>query len=150
MSDLHLWHRDELNKLRQDMQELFDCLVHDFCGPFDMRMLREEPELRVEVEGDSVVITVRAPDLDPDSLKLSALGPRLFISGEKIHADEECRIITRRSFASTVHLTCLVRLNQVEVRFDGGVLRIQLPKCPTAARPRVNGSHMHNERGRND
>jgi hypothetical protein len=38
----------------------------------------------------------------------------------------------------------------VEVRFDGGVLRIQLPKCPTAARPRVNGSHMHNERGRND
>ena len=50
MSNLHLWHRAELGKLKQDMEELFDSFVRDFCSPLDLRLLRCEPDVRVRSE----------------------------------------------------------------------------------------------------
>ncbi len=141
MSDLRLWHRDELNKLRQDMQDLFDCLVRDFCNSFDMRMLREDPVLRVEAEGDKIVITASVPNLDPATLKLSAQGNRLFLFGEKVDADERGGRVTQHSFSSTVHLPCPVDMEQVEARFDDGMLRIYLPRCTASVRVKAGGAN---------
>lgn len=150
MSDLHLWHRNELNKLRRDMAELFDCLVRDFCNPFDMRMLRETPELRVEAGTDVIVVTARVPRLDPSSLRLSVQGRRLFISGEKIDADEGLRVVSRHSFSSTVILPCPVDMDRAEAGFDNGLLRIRLPKYPAADRLGTSGARTHTTRGRNE
>ena len=141
MSDLRLWHRHELNKLRQDMQDLFDCLVRDFCNSFDVRMLPEDPVLRVEAEGDKIVITASIPKLDPATLKLSAQGNRLFLFGEKVDADEQGNSTARHSFSSTVHLPCPVDMKQVEAHFDGGMLRIYLPRCTISVRVKVSGTN---------
>ncbi len=141
MSDLRLWHRDELNKLRQDMQDLFDCLVRDFCNSFDVRMLPEDPVLRVEAEGDKIVITASVPNLDPATLKLSVQGNRLFLFGEKVDADEQGNSITRHSFSSTVHLPCPVDMEQVEAHFDDGMLRIYLPRCTTSVHVKMIGTN---------
>ena len=141
MSDLRLWHRHELNKLRQDMQDLFDCLVRDFCNSFDVRMLPEDPVLRVEAEGDKIVITASIPKLDPATLKLSAQGNRLFLFGEKVNADEQGNSTARHSFSSTVHLPCPVDMKQVEAHFDGGMLRIYLPRCTISVRVKVSGTN---------
>ncbi|NCD24757.1 MAG: Hsp20/alpha crystallin family protein [Deltaproteobacteria bacterium] len=150
MSDLHLWHMDELNKLRRDMQELFDCLVRDFCKPFDLRMPSQEPELHVEVTADAIVVTLRAPELKPETLHFAIQGRWLFIRGDRIDADARRRTVIRRSFATTVQLPCPVRGDKVVARFDDGVLRIHLPNCPAPGRSCSDEAPGHNERGGND
>jgi HSP20 family protein len=131
MSNLSHWHRAELGKLKQDMDELFDCLVRDFCSPVDLRLLYCEPEVRVVNEEDAVVVTARAPGLDPSTLKVSMVGRLLSISGERI---EEYRVgagmgIARQGFSSSVRLSCPVRADRVTARYADGVLRIVLPRA---------------------
>ena len=90
MSDLHLWHRTELGKLKQDMEELFDSFVRDFCSPMDLRLLRHEPDVRVLNEKDAVIVSAHVPGLDPQSIKVSITGHQLSRSEER-RVGKECR-----------------------------------------------------------
>lgn len=148
MSDLHLWHRAELGKLRQDMEELFDSLVRDFCSPMDLRLLRCEPDVRVVSEGDAVVVTVHVPHLDPQSIRVSVSGNRLAISGERIEETrgEQSLSISRHGFASTVRIPSPVDADGVTANYAGGMLRIVLPRKSL----RVRADEHNNERGRHE
>lgn len=131
MSDLHLWHRTELGKLKQDMEELFDSFVRDFCSPMDLRLLRCEPNVHVVNEKDAIVVSAHAPGLDPRSIKVSVTGDRLSIAGEKVEEvrDGQGLSISRHGFSSTVRLSAPVQTDQVRATYAGGVLRIVLPRC---------------------
>jgi HSP20 family protein len=149
MSNLSHWHRAELGKLKNDMDELFDCLVRDFCSPVDLRLLRCEPDLRVVSEKDVVVVTARAPGLDPATIRVTMAGRRLSISGDKV---EEFRNgagmgIARQGFFSSVLLSCPVRADQITARYVGGVLRIVLPKSRRTDAIEVHVDENHHERG---
>jgi len=131
MSDLHLWHRTELGKLRQDMEELFDSFVRDFCSPMDLRLLRYEPDVRVVNEKDAILVSAHVQGLDPRSIRVLVSGRRLSISAEKV---EEVRggqalSFSHHGFSSTVRLPSAVHADQVRASYAGGVLRIVLPKC---------------------
>ncbi len=152
MSDLHLWHRAELGKLRQDMEELFDSFVRDFCSPLDLRLLRCEPDVRVLSEGNDIVVTAHVPNLDPQTIKVSVAGNRLSISGEKVveSRDEQSLSISRHGFASTVRLPSAVDTDRVAASYSGGRLRIVLPKCKNCKPVRVRADEHNNERGRHE
>ena len=152
MSDLHVWHRAELGKLKQDMEELFDSFVRDFCSPLDMRLLRCEPDVRVMSEGDVIVVTTHVPNLDPRSIKVSVSGNRLSISGEKVEESrsEQSLSISRQGFASTVRLSSPVDAEKVTASYAGGMLRIVLPKCASCTPVQVRAEDHNNERGRNE
>ncbi|MGE4441106.1 MAG: Hsp20/alpha crystallin family protein [Desulfomicrobium sp.] len=150
MSDLHLWHRTELGKLKQDMEELLDSFVRDFCSPMDLRLLRCEPDIRVVNEKDAILVSAHVPGLDPRSIKVSVTGRRLTIAAEKV---EEIRggqglSISRQGFSSTVRLTSPVWSDQVRASYSGGVLRIVLPKCKGCTSVRV--STEEREEGSNE
>ncbi len=139
MSDLHLWHRTELGKLKQDMEELFDSFVRDFCSPMDLRLLRCEPDVRVVNEKDAILVSAHVPGLDPRSIKISITGRRLTIDAGKV---EEIRggqglSISRQGLSSTVRLTSPVQSDRVRASYSGGVLRIVLPKCKGCTSVRV-------------
>ena len=152
MSDLHLWHRAELGKLRQDMEELFDSFVRDFCSPLDLRLLRCEPDVRVVSEGDSIVVTALVPNLDPRSIKVSVSGNRLSISGERVEEDRDERslYISRQGFASSVRLSSPVDADHVTASYTGGMLRIVLPRLAGRASARTRANEHNNERGRHE
>lgn len=152
MSDLHLWHRTELGKLKQDMEELFDSFVRDFCSPMDLRLLRCEPDVRVLTEAEAIVVTAHVPNLDPGTLKVSVTGNRLSISGEKVEesGDEKSLSISRQGFSSTVRLPSPVDPEHVTATYAGGVLRIVLPKCANCTPVRVRLDENNPERGRNE
>lgn len=150
MSDLHLWHRTELGKLKQDMEELLDSFVRDFCSPMDLRLLRCEPDVRVVNEKDAILVSAHVPGLDPRSIKVSVTGRRLTIAAEKV---EEIRggqglSISRQGFSSTVRLASPVWSDQVRASYSGGVLRIVLPKCKGCTSVRV--STEEREEGSNE
>ena len=152
MSDLHLWHRAELGKLRQDMEELFDSLVRDFCSPLDLRLLRCEPDVRVVSEGDVIVVTALVPNLDPRSIKVSVSGNRLSISGERVEEDRDERslYISRQGFASSVRLSSAVDADHVTANYAGGMLRIVLPRLAGRTSVRMRANEHNNERGRHE
>lgn len=152
MSDLHVWHRAELGKLRQDMEELFDSLVRDFCSPQDLRLLRCEPDVRVSSEGDVIVVTAHVPNLDPGTVKVSVAGNRLFLSGEKVEEerDERSLYISRQGFASSVRLPSPVDADHVIARYADGMLRIVLPRLAGRKPVRVRADEHNNERGRHE
>ena len=152
MSDLHLWHRAELGKLKEDMEELFDSFVRDFCSPLDLRLLSCEPDVRVVSEEDAILVTVHIPNLDPRSIKVSVSGNRLSIAGEKVEKrkDEQSQTISRHGFSSTIRLTSPVHAERVSASYAEGVLRIVLPKCADCTLVPVRmGEHNH-ERGSNE
>jgi len=152
MSDLHLWHRAELGKLKEDMEELFDTFVRDFCSPMDLRLLRCEPDVRVVSEEDAIVVTAHIPNLDPHTIKISVSGNRLFMAGEKVeeHRDEQLQSISRHGFSSTVRLSSPVLTEQVSASYASGVLRIVLPKCKDCTQVRVSVDEHNHERGSNE
>lgn len=152
MSDLHLWHRAELGKLRQDMEELFDSFVRDFCSPVDLRLLRCEPDVRVMTEGDAVIVTAQVPNLDPGSIKVIVSGNRLSISGERVEESRDARSlsISRQGFSSSVRLPSPVDPGKVTASYVGGMLKIVLPKCPTCTPVQVSAEEHNNERGGNE
>lgn len=150
MSDLHLWHRAELGKLRQDMEELLDSFVRDFCSPIDLRLLRREPDVRVVNEKDAVIVSAHVPGLDPRSIKVSITGQRLSLSGEKVEELRDGRelSISRHGFSSTVRLPSAVLTDQVRASYSNDVLRVVLPKCRNCTPVQV--STEEHERGRNE
>ena len=152
MSDLHMWHRAELGKLKQDMEELFDSFVRDFCSPLDLRLLRCEPDVRVVSEEEALVVTAYVPSLDPRSIKVSVSGNRLSISGEKVeeHRDEQVRSISRHGFSSSIRLPVPVQTERVSASYAGGRLRIVLPKCQDCTLVQVHVDEHEHERGRNE
>jgi HSP20 family protein len=81
-------------------------------------------------EKDAVVVTAHAPGLDPATLKVTMVGRRLSISGDKIeeYRNEAGLGIARQGFISSVLLSCPVRADRITARYAGGVLRIVLPK----------------------
>ena len=152
MSDLHMWHRAELGKLKQDMEELFDSFVRDFCSPLDLRLLRCEPDVRVVSEKDAFVVTALVPNLDPRSIRVSIVGNRLTIAGEKVeeHGGEQIRSISRQGFSSAIRLSSPVLTERVSASYSGGLLRIVLPKCTDCAPVRVIVDEHEHERGSNE
>jgi HSP20 family protein len=150
MSDLHLWHRAELGKLRQDMEELFDSFVRDFCSPMDLRLLRCDPDVRVVNEKDAILVSAHVPGLDPRSIKVSVTGNRLTIAAEKVEQvrDGQAFSISRHGFSSTVRLSGPVQTDQVRATYSGGVLRIVLPRCKDCTSVQV--STEEHERGSNE
>lgn len=152
MSDLHLWHSTELGKLKQDMEELFDSFVQDFCSPMDLRLLRCEPDVRVVNENDAIIVTACIPNLDAGSLKVSVSGNRLLISGEKVEGsrDERSLSISRLGFSSTIRLASPVDAEKVTASYSDGVLRIVLPKCPDCRPVAVRMVESNHERGGNE
>lgn len=149
MSNLGLWHRTELGKLKKDMDELFDSLVRDFCSPVDLRLLRCEPDVHVVSEPDAVVVTANVPGLDPATLKVVVSDRVLTVSGEKTEEFEEQGSlgVSRQRFASTVHLSCPVRSEQVSARYADGRLRIVLPRVRPEGPVRVNVDETKHEEG---
>ncbi|SFJ12067.1 HSP20 family protein [Desulfomicrobium apsheronum] len=150
MSNLHLWHRTELGKLKQDMEELFDSFVRDFCNPMDLRLLRREPDVRVLNEKDAVIVSAHVPGLDPQSIKVSITGHQLSLAGEKIEEVRDGRglSISHQGFSSSVRLPAPVQTDQVRASYSGGVLRVVLPKCKDCTPVQV--STEEHERGRNE
>lgn len=149
MSDLSHWRRTELDKLKQDMDELFDTMVRDFCSPVDLRLLRCEPDVRVVIEQDAVIVTAHAPGLDPSSLKVTVSGRRLSIAGERVekHQGEGGTAFSRQAFSSVVHLSRPVRTDGVTARYSGGALRIVLPRARRNGLIEVRVDENQHERG---
>ena len=95
----------------------------------------------VYTEGDTYVIEVAIPGLNPEAIDVSVLGNQVTISGEYPKVAEGRRYFFRERqggrFERTVTLPTEVDADKAEAHFEHGVLKLVVPKAESAKPRRI-------------
>ncbi|MEF2229504.1 MAG: Hsp20/alpha crystallin family protein [Pseudodesulfovibrio sp.] len=124
MADLKRWSRNEIGRMRRDMDRLFDELCADFDLP--ILMCRMAGDLEICDGGDVLVARLELGTLNPDSVRVSVEDRRLIIRADSTLAASGRR--ESRAFHKEIRLPCRIDSEGVKVGFADGVLEILLPK----------------------
>ncbi|WP_243546014.1 Hsp20/alpha crystallin family protein [Pseudodesulfovibrio tunisiensis] len=125
MPDLIRWSRDEITRMRREMDKLFDDLCVDFNLPH--MVCRIAGDLHLREEGDVLVARLELDSISPDDVNVTVLDRSLVIQGESACIEGGKRRI--RSFRKEVKLPCVIDTDKVKAEFEDGVLEVRLPKC---------------------
>jgi len=129
MADLKRWSRDEISRMRSEMDRLFD----DLCLDFDLPVMvcRMAGDLELGEEGDTLVARLELGNMNPEDVQVSVHERRLIISAEYVEMSGKIR--RSRTFRKEVRLPCIIRTGEVKAAFKDGVLSVRLPKCTSQA-----------------
>ena len=135
MPDLILWKKQEINKMKKDMDRLFCKLWDDFCIPLLPSGAREIPLMDLSETDETLIVKAEVPGLNLEDLEISMTDKILTIKGEMKQTDAEetegYQWKERRygSFTRTVQLPCRVLIDDVKATYEKGILNIVMPKC---------------------
>jgi HSP20 family protein len=146
MAGLILWKNQEINKLKRDMDRLFDRMWDDFGMPLSTKVEREIPSIDLSETEDSLIIKAEVPGINPEDMEISITDNILTIKGEMTQEDIEEKGDYHRMerrygyFSRTLELPCKIVVEDVRATYKKGVLSIIMPKCeqPSTREIRVN------------
>ncbi|MBW1924668.1 MAG: Hsp20/alpha crystallin family protein [Deltaproteobacteria bacterium] len=134
MSDLLQWQREEMDKMRRDMDRLFDDLRSCFENtPYAGRGVGA-PSARVYETPDAVIVHAEIPGFEPEEIDLSLTEDTLTIRGEKVTGRLDARCLYPRllgrlsSFSRTIRLPSRVNADEARATYEDGELRVVMPK----------------------
>jgi HSP20 family protein len=127
-----------LNEMQSEMNRLFDRWGNQ---PFGMV---ESPALNLWEEGDSLYLEAELPGLNIDDVEIYVTGRnQLTVKGERKPQTQEGAQYHRQerwfgNFTRSITLPFPVDENNVEARFENGILKVRLPKHETARPRKIN------------
>ncbi|MBN2141526.1 MAG: Hsp20/alpha crystallin family protein [Desulfovibrionaceae bacterium] len=130
MPDLKLWGQMELDRMRRDLDRLFETLCLDYGLPLPAGP--GESEISVSEGPKALVVTARLPGLKAKDLDLTVTGLKLTIScarTESFPGGSRSSALTRE-----ISLPCPVDPDAARAVVKDDMLEITLPKI--SARPR--------------
>lgn len=125
---------DPMFSLRREVDRIFDEFFNGFGSFGDGAGLSPRPVVDIADEDKELVITAEIPGLDEKDLDVSLAGDLLTIKGEKKAEHEEknggAHYMERRygSFSRSVRLPFQVDDQDIEAKYEKGVLTIRIPK----------------------
>ena len=127
MADLKRWSRDEISRMRSEVDRLFD----DFCSDFDLPVMfcRMTGDLELSEEGDTLVVRLELGSLNPDDVQVSVFDRLLIVSAKTVEAAPGRR--KTQTFRRELRLPCVIKTDEVAAEFKDDVLVVRLPKCET-------------------
>ncbi|BDQ32604.1 Hsp20/alpha crystallin family protein [Pseudodesulfovibrio portus] len=133
MADLKRWSRNEISRMRSEMDRLFD----DLCLDFDLPAMvcRMSGDLELSEEGDTLVARLELGNIKPDDVQVSVHERRLIITAEYVEVSGKIR--SSRTLRKEVRLPCLIRTNGVKAVYKDGVLTVKLPRCISQTGQRI-------------
>jgi HSP20 family protein len=127
----------EIDRMQREMNQLFQGLPA-FSGS---RVAPDFPAINVWLSEEGAVVTAELPGVKPEDLDISVVGETLTLTGsrqpEELKEGEKYHRRERRfgNFTRTFQLPFTVEANNVEAKFDKGILHIALPRAE-AEKPR--------------
>jgi HSP20 family protein len=124
---------DPIFSLRREIDRMFDEIFDGF-GNSAYRSVNLRPAIDITENDKELVISADMPGLDEKDLDVSLVGDVLTIKGEKRAEHEQKNgghhYVERRfgSFSRSVRLPFEVDDQEVEAKYDKGVLTIRVPK----------------------
>lgn len=141
MPGLTIWKNQEIDRMRRDLNRLFDRLWGDFGVPLYPRAFRDTPSINLSETENELIIKADIPGMDPDDVEIRITDDILTIKGEVKQEltteSENYHRIERRygTFSRTLQLPCKVQIDDVKATYQKGILNIVMPKCrPEMAR----------------
>ena len=138
MSELIVWRKQEIDRLRRDIDHLFKRFRREFGVP---RFLVETTEfflLDLSETERTIILRAEMTGIEPEDMHVSVTDDSLTIRGEK-HEDTlerggnfERTTRKSQSFSKTIALPCRIKPEEVKASFKDGMLEIILPKCAPA------------------
>ncbi len=123
----------EVSRLRREMDRLWD----DYFGGGrrGLKPLAEfAPAVDVKETAEAVVVKAEVPGMEAKDINISVTGDVLTIKGEKKaereEKEENYHLVERSygSFSRSLVLPAAVNLDQIEAKYDKGVLTVTCPK----------------------
>jgi len=134
MSGLIVWKKQEMDRLRKDMDRLIERLRDDFRVPFFPRISIEIPSFDLQESDDSLVLRAEIPGLTPENLEVTVTDDKLTIQGDLKQEsvsngeDYERRESRYGFFSRTFQLPCKILVDDVKASYKHDVLTIVMPK----------------------
>jgi len=134
MPGLIIWKNQQFDKLRKDVDRMFDRLQGEFGLTVFSGIGREFPAIDLAEAEDRFVVRAEVLDMDPEDIDIDVTENRLRITGKIKHnlvSGKKGFLRTERrhrSFSRTLQLPCRVVVDEVKAVYKNGFLRIILPK----------------------
>lgn len=135
MSELTLWKKQELDRLRKDLDSLFIRFRRGFGVPRTFVEGADMLSTELSETGDFLVLTAKIPDIRPENIKISVTDDTLRLTAESSEdlvekgVNFQKFIKSDRSFSRTISLPCRIVTEDVKATYKDNVLKIELPKC---------------------
>ena len=135
MHELILWKKQEIDKLRQDLDQLFRRFRDEFGVPRSLFKVAESVSIDLSETEDTLVLRAELPDIHPEDIEISVTEDRLTLNAkikeDIVEESEGYQRIARssRSFSRSLTLPCRIETDDVKASYDGNELKIILPKC---------------------
>lgn len=126
MADLKRWSRDEIARMRREMDRMFD----DLCADFDLPTMvcRMAGDLCLREDDDTLIVRLELGNMNPDNVDVSVDERRLIIVADNALDTGGQR--QSQTFRKELRLPCAIDPDRVEAEYMQGVLEVRLPKCP--------------------
>ena len=141
MPGLIIWKNQHINRIRKDMDRLFNRMWGEFGLSPIQPMIKGTPFLDLTETEKDLVLRAEIPGMDPNDFEISIVDDILTIKGETkqeiFEGKADHHRMERRygSFSRRVQLPCRVSIDDVRATYQKGILKITMPKCaPETAR----------------
>jgi len=141
MSELTLWKKQELDKLRKDLDLLFRRFRRGFGVPRSLLEAVESFSTEFSETEEMLFLSTDLPGIKPEDIEISVTEDTLNLKAEmredSIDTEENFQRIEKRSrsFSRSISLPCRIIAEEVKATYKDEILKIELPKCkPKKAR----------------
>jgi HSP20 family protein len=141
MSELTLWKKQELDKLRKDLDLLFRRFRRGFGVPRTLLEAAESFSTEFSETEEMLFLSTDLPGIKPEDIEISVTEDTLNLKAEmredSIDTEENFQRIEKRSrsFSRSISLPCRIIAEEVKATYKDEILKIELPKCkPKKAR----------------
>jgi HSP20 family protein len=141
MSEFTLWKKQELDKLRKDMDLLFRRFRRGFGVPRTLLEAAESFSTEFSETEEMLFLSTDLPGIKPEDIEISVTEDTLNLKAEmredSIDTEENFQRIEKRSrsFSRSISLPCRIIAEEVKATYKDEILKIELPKCkPKKAR----------------
>ena len=135
MTELTLWRRQEIDKLRKDIDLLFRQFRRDFGVPRSLLEAAESYTVNLAETENTLTVIAELAGVKPEDIKISVTDDSLTLKAEvkedTVAEGDHYRRVEKRSksFSRTLSLPCRIMTQDVKAAYKDGVLKIVLPKC---------------------
>jgi len=135
MTELSIWKKEELEKLRKDLDSRFSRFRRGFGVP---RALMERAEMfrtSLSETEDHLVLRTELPGVQAENIQLSVTDDRLYMTVKSSEdsvgqgANFQNFIKRTRSFSKSIALPCRIVVEDVKATYQDNILKIELRKC---------------------
>jgi HSP20 family protein len=145
MSELSLWRKQEFDRMRREMDQLFRRFRREFGVSRSLLETSEALAMNLSTTENAVILRTELPGIDPQDIDISVTDEALTLKAhtrtDVVQKDDNTERITKsaKSISRTISLPCRIVPEDVQATFKDGILEIVLPRCKP---PEARGIHI--------